>query len=595
MIKQLLLLFLLAFPILSAHAEISYQKAGTHNMHIRVENNYRYLLLPVSDNGPEYRVQIIENNQLYRSLMIRLAAEGQIDTYVPLGLQGLDLDAMHLNVRVMESSQLGGVVDSMPLGVIAWDSIQAVNTFDVSNTDYYRPVFHHTPLYGWMNDPNGMFYDSTKGVWHLYYQHNPYGSKWQNMTWGHSTSTDLLHWEHQPLAIELDAIGAIFSGSCVIDTHNSAGFGENAVIAFYTSAGESQTQSIAYSLDGGLTFTKYAGNPILVSDIPDFRDPKVWWNETSNEWNMVLACGQEMRFYASSNLKNWTYLSSFGKDYGCHGGVWECPDMMRLPVRGTEEEKWVLLCNINPGGPFGGSATQYFVGDWDGKQFVPLQEKTDSGVDTIFTKWMDYGKDHYATVSFAHAPQNRHTVLVWMSNWQYANDVPTQQFRSANALPRDIDLYVDDAGIYRMGVVASPEVANLKGDRVKAGNSRKRPLPSTALIEVEVTSANQPATITLRNEKDESVVMTYDFQAGTFTMNRTSSGITDFSRDFAAATTTPLFVGAKKHRLTIYVDKCSIEAFDAEGHWAMTNLVFPTIPYNQVEVVGGKANVYSIK
>lgn len=583
--NKILLSLLFLGMLLPLHAGVTYQKAGTHNMHVRVSGDYRYLLLPICDNGPEFRIQIIENNQLHRPLVVRLAPKDRIDYYVPLDLQGLDLAATHLNVRVIESNQLN---------TIAWDSIQPSNTFDTSNTDYYRPSFHHTPLYGWMNDPNGMFYDQTKGLWHLYYQYNPYGSKWQNMTWGHSVSKDLLHWEHQPLALEVDANGAIFSGSAVIDHNNTAGFGENAVVAFYTTAAESQTQSIAYSLDGGLTFTKYAANPILVSDIADFRDPKVWWNEQTKEWNMVLACGQQMQFYASANLKEWSFLSAFGKEYGCHGGVWECPDLMRMPVRGTDEYKWVLLCNINPGGPFGGSATQYFVGDWDGKTFTPLVEKNEKGESGVPTKWMDYGKDHYATVSFAHAPQNRHTVIVWMSNWQYANDVPTLQFRSANALPRDIDLFIDDQGIYRMGVSASPEVAALKGKAVRGGNSRNKTLPETAVIEVEVSASKKPATIVLSNDKGEKVVMTYDFKAGTFSMDRTESGKVNFSRDFAAKTTTPLFVNAKKHKLTIYVDKCSIEAFDAKGHWAMTNLVFPTAPYNKVSVTGGKVNVYSI-
>lgn len=574
--KSLLVTILaIAATIAQCIAGVTYQQSGPHNMHVRVEGNYRYLLLPIQDNGPEYRVQLIENNQLYRNLVLRLATEGKVDYYVPLDLKDLQLDAFHLNVRYGRET-------------IAWDQIQAVNSYDDSNTDYYRPLFHHTPQWGWMNDPNGMFYDEQKGLWHLYYQHNPYGSRWQNMTWGHSTSKDLLHWEHQPYALEVDVVGAIFSGSCVVDKYNTAGFGENAVVAFYTTAAESQTQSMAYSLDGGKTFTKYAGNPIIVAGIPDFRDPKVWWNEATSEWNMALACGQEMQFYGSKNLKEWAYLSSFGEGVGNHGGVWECPDMLRVKVRGTNDYKWVLLCNINPGGPFGGSATQYFVGEWDGKTFTPASDNGE-----VLTKWMDYGKDHYATVSFAHAPENRTTVMVWMSNWQYANDVPTMQFRSANALPRDIDLYRDSEGIYRIGVKASPEVAALKGKVLGKGTTVKT-VPATAVIEVEVSSSKRPATITLSNEKGEKVVMTYDFQAQTFSMDRTESGLKDFSRDFAAKTTTPLYAKAKKHKVTLYIDNCSIEAFDAQGNWAMTNLVFPTTPYNQLSVVGGKATVYSI-
>lgn len=574
--KRIILSLLLIASAFAVHANVSYQKSGPHNVHIRVEGDHRYLLLPIGDNAHEYRMHIIENNQLRQTLIVRLADQGKIDYYVPLDLQGLNLSQTHFDVRYGNED-------------IAWDQIKVANEFDISNTDYYRPVYHHTPAYGWMNDPNGMFYDEQTGLWHLYYQHNPYGSKWQNMTWAHSTSSDLVHWEAQPLAIELDIVGAIFSGSCVVDKHNTAGFGENAVVAFYTSASDNQSQSMAYSLDGGQTFTKYADNPIITAPIVDFRDPKVWWNEATAEWNMALACGQEMQFYGSKNLKQWRYLSAFGHGVGSHDGVWECPDMLRVKVRGTDTYKWVLLCNINPGGPFGGSATQYFVGEWDGKTFTP---EYDNG--EVLTKWMDYGKDHYATVSFAHAPQNRTTVMVWMSNWQYANDVPTMQYRSANALPRDIDLFKDNEGIYRLGVSMSPELAALKGKALRTNTTSYTALPEIAVLEVEVNASKRPATIVLSNEKGEQVVMTYDFQAGTFSMDRTASGLKDFSRDFAATTTTPLFGKAKKQRVTIFIDKCSIEAFDAKGNWAMTNLVFPTAPYTQVKVVGGKANVYSI-
>ncbi len=168
------------------------------------------------------------------------------------------------------------------------------------------------------------------------------------------------------------------------------------------------------------------------------------------------------------------------------------------------------------------------------------------------------------------------------------------QFRSANALPRDIDLFKDKDGIYRLGVSMSPELAALKGKAVRTNCTSCTTVPETAVLEVEVTNNKRPATIVLSNEKGEQVVMTYDFQAGSFSMDRTASGLTDFSRDFAATTATPLFTNAKKHRVTIFIDKCSIEAFDAQGNWAMTNLVFPTAPYTQVKVVGGKANVYSV-
>ena len=290
-----------------------------------------------------------------------------------------------------------------------WTSCTKVN-------ESYRSIYHHTPETNWMNDPNGMFFDETTGLWHLYYQHNPEAPVWGPMHWAHSVSSDLIHWEHKPIVLYPDSLGTIFSGSAVIDRDNTAGFGKNAVVAIYTQSEYiGQHQSIAYSLDGGFTFTKYEGNPVLIGDIADFRDPKVMHD--GDHWLMTLACQQEIRFYASEDLKQWTYLSSFGEGYGNHGGVWECPELIQMG------DQWILLVSINPGGPFGGSATQYFVGDWDGTTFTCLDDPTEQ-------KWLDYGKDNYSTFSFHNAPDNRIVSLGWMSNWQYAQQVPTGNFRS---------------------------------------------------------------------------------------------------------------------------------------------------------------------
>ena len=276
----------------------------------------------------------------------------------------------------------------------------------------------------------GMFYKD--GVWHLCYQWNPYGSKWQNMTWGHSTSKDLVNWEHQPATIIPDGLGTIFSGSSVVDTNNTAGYGKNAVVTLYTSCDASQVQSMAHSTDNGATFTKYAGNPIITLDT-EARDPNMFWHEPTQQWVLVLAHAleHEMLIYTSPNLRDWTLQSSFGKGLGCQSGVWECPDLFELPVDGNGVKKWVLICNINPGGPFGGSAAQYFVGDFDGKTFTPDRDKQGN----VPTKWLDFGKDNYASVSFSDAPDNRRTLIGWMNNWQYAAEVPTLQYRSANTLP----------------------------------------------------------------------------------------------------------------------------------------------------------------
>ncbi|WP_308268772.1 glycoside hydrolase family 32 protein, partial [Prevotella sp.] len=444
-----------------------------------------------------------------------------------------------------------------------------------TNTEQYRPVYHHTPAYGWMNDPNGMFYKD--GVWHLYYQFNPYGSQWENMTWGHSTSTDLMHWKFEGKAVEPDAWGTIFSGSAVVDHNNTAGFGNGSVVAMYTSAGENQTQSLAYSTDNGKTFTKYAGNPVITSNTPDFRDPHMFWNEDIKKWNMILAEGQHMNIYSSADLKEWTLESQFGAEYGNHGGVWECPDLMKMKVRGTNKYKWMLICNINPGGPFGGSATQYFVGDFDGKKFT-CDTKPE------VTKWMDYGKDHYATVTFDNAPDGRHVALAWMSNWQYAAQVPTMQYRSGNSIPRDLDLYEYNGDIY-CGVTPSPELT--------AARAKKATKNLTETCEV-VVSLKGSATLTLSNDKGEKVVMTYDEKNRSFSMDRTNSGLKDFSDDFAAVTTAPVY--GKISQLRLFIDKSSIEVFDAEGKMAMTNLVFPTKPYNKVTIKGkGKYVVYNLK
>ena len=536
----------------------------------RINEQKNYLLLPVQEKAEMCNIKVVKNNTQVKALNVRLASN-HIDYYVPLDLKQFGEDAklaldIHVNGTYRNDGELSGFT--------CWKNMQLSDTFDTANREKYRPVYHHTPAWGWMNDPNGMFYKD--GVWHLYFQYNPYGSQWENMTWGHSTSTDLIHWTFQGAPIEADVWGTIFSGSAVVDHNNTAGFGKGAVVAMYTSAGENQTQSIAYSNDNGQTFTKYDGNPVLTSNTPDYRDPHVFWNEDIKRWNMIMAEGQHMDIYSSADLKEWKLESQFGAEYGNHGGVWECPDLMKMKVRGTDQYKWMLLCNINPGGPFGGSATQYFVGQFDGHKFT-----CESAPEV--TKWMDYGKDHYATVTFDNAPDGRRVAMAWMSNWQYANQVPTMQFRSANSVPRDLDLYEYQGQTY-CGVTPSPELA--------AARPKKATKTLTEACEMVVTLKGN-ATITLANDKGEQVVMTYDEKSRTFAMDRTKSGQKEFSDDFAALTVAP--VHGKMSQLRLFIDRSSIEAFDADGKMAMTNLVFPTKPYNKV-LVKGKAKyvVYNL-
>ncbi len=548
-------MMLMLLSVASAKAQMIL--SDTHAM-LRLEQGKKLVLLPVQEKEEIANIAVLDKrNELLKRLNVRLAVD-KVDYLVPLEIgEGQLLDIIfHGDKRTT-----GALKD-----FVCWKELKFSDTFDTQNRERFRPLYHHTPLYGWMNDPNGMFYKD--GVWHLYFQFNPYGSQWENMTWGHSTSRDLIHWETQPLAIEADWLGAIFSGSAVIDKDNTTGFGRDAIVAMYTSAGSAQTQSIAYSTDGGKSFTKYAGNPVITQNAPDFRDPKVMWHESTKSWIVPLAVGQEVQFYSSKNLKEWKYESSFGREYGNHDGVWECPDLLEIGG------KWVLLLNINPGGPFGGSATQYFVGQFDGHKFTCEDSPSE-------TKWMDYGKDHYATVTFHNAPEGRIVALPWMSNWQYAGVVPTKQFRSANGLPRDLGL----AAVSGETILTSTPSKELLA--LRAGKVKQPTEACEILVDVKGTME-----LTLQNQKGEQVVMNYDAKAQTFSMNRTKSGEVAFSEAFPCTTVAPTYGAIKQ--LRIFIDRCSIEAFDGEGRMAMTNLVFPSEPYNIIKVKGGKATIYDL-
>lgn len=545
-----------------------------------------YVLLPVQDDAPEGKICIVRNNVQEGTFMnVRLARE-RVDSYVPFVLSAYK--GQHISIDIQ----------GVPENALCWKELKMSDSFDMTNKEKFRPVYHHTPAYGWMNDPNGMFYKD--GVYHLYFQYNPYGSVWGNMHWGHSTSTDLMHWKFEGCAIVPDAWGAIFSGSCVVDHENTAGFGKEAVVAFYTSAkstpwGDIQMQSMAYSLDNGKTFTKYEGNPILTSSEKDFRDPKVFWYAPGKHWVMILAVGQHMEIYSSVNLKEWKKESEFGAMQGAHGGVWECPDLVEIPVEGTREKKWVLICNLNPGGPFGGSAAQYFVGSFDGKKFVnesPTQ-----------TKWMDWGKDNYATVTWNNAPDGRCIALGWMSNWQYANNVPTRQYRSANTLARDLTLYREGQELY-LKSTPSVEVKKARGKKVSIPSfrvSEKHEIVNLfeekqGAYEVEILIQNAGASkiaFCLLNDKGEKVSMYYDLNRKQFVMDRSESGTVDFSKDFPAVTVAPANVD-KELTLRLFVDRSSIEAFGEDGKFVMTNLVFPSQPYVKMCFEADK-NGYAVK
>ena len=538
----------------SSVAQSQVQVLGERHAMQRISGQKNYLMLPVEEAEEGAHIKIIHNNKIVKEFNVRLAVN-KVDYYVPVDISVINgkdalIDVDFGDGRNRRHSDIKNYV--------CWTKIDYTDKIDTANRETrWRPIYHHTPTYGWMNDPNGMFYKD--GVWNLYFQYNPYGSTWENMTWGHSTSTDLVNWTYQGDVIEPDALGTIFSGSSVVDYKNTAGFGEGAIISYYTSAGQSQTQSMAYSTDNGKTFTKYENNPVLTSNIPDFRDPNIFWHEATQRWILIISESQHMKFFSSANLKDWQFESTFGEEYGNHSGVWECPDLFEI------NGKWFLLCNINPGGPFGGSATQYFVGQFDGHKFTCEDDKSK-------VKWLDYGKDHYATVSFSNAPDGRIVVLPWMSNWQYANNVPTKQYRSANGLPRDLGSFTYKGETY-LSVKPSKEILSAFAQKP----SEK--LTDACRIDVQLKGSSS---VTLSNEKGELVVLTYDEQAETLAMDRRKSGETAFSEEFPIVTTTPTY--GKIKMLQIFVDRSSIEVFDADGKVAMTNIVFPTEPYKKIIV-----------
>ena len=586
-------------PVADKATGVEVDHLGVSNTLVRVTGEGKYLLLPVQEANDDARINVLVDGNVVETIRVRLA-KSKIDYSVPYNLS--PYKGKNVILDIVTSQGRSSVREAKDDA--CWKGIRLVDAFDTANREKYRPAYHHTPLYGWMNDPNGMFYKD--GKWHLYYQYNPYGSKWQNLSWGHSESADLVNWEHKPVAVKPDGLGMIFSGSCVVDKANTAGFGENAVVAMYTSADVSQMQSVALSTDGGITFATYPYNPVITLE-SEARDPNMFWNEATGEWNLALAhaLDHEMLFFTSPDLKRWTLQSSFGKGLGCQDGVWECPDLFKLKVDGSGEEKWMLICSINPGGPFGGSATQYFIGDFDGKTFTPDRDADGS----VPTKWMDYGKDHYATVSWSNAPDGRRTVIGWMSNWQYAADVPTKQYRSANTLPREISLFRAPDGQIYASSLPSPELTALRSRLVASRSNitlkRKASgfsLPSDnggiceILADIDAAGGGK-VKLQLSNRLGECVDMVYDPAEHTLSFDRRHSGQVDFNENFPAVTVAPTFECDGRLSLRIFVDRSSIECFGNEGRSVMTNLVFPNEPYTTLSVAseGGKARIKNFK
>ncbi len=549
----------------------SQKNSSGKNLSVDYKIQSSYLLIPVEEKAPEIKISVLASNPTHQYAFDVHLAVDKIDYWVPL-------DVKELKDQNLTLSFLG--VNESILGI---KEIKQSNEFEFEYNEKYRPQFHFSPEYGWMNDPNGMVY--LDGEYHLFYQYNPYGSMWGNMHWGHAVSTDLNSWTYLPTAIAPDSLGAIFSGSAVIDVNNTAGFGKNAMVAIYTSAGRVQSQSIAYSTDKGRTFTKYEGNPVIPNPgIPDFRDPKVFWHNESNQWIMSLATKQTITFYGSANLKSWTRLSEFGDGIGSHGGVWECPDLVSLDYNG--KTKWVLLVSINPGGPNGGSATQYFIGDFDGKTF-----RADA---LPYPLWMDYGRDNYAGVTWSNIPENdgRKIFMGWMSNWDYANNVPTKNFRSAMTVARELKIANNGKHL----VVSNYPVSETK--TLRALESAKKDVvvekevvlsnlldKNKGTYEIEMTLKPQNAGIfgfILQNSKNEELEFRFDMTTGFFSIHRHKSGLVDFEGRFAAGMNAPL-VKKDAYKVRVLVDKASAEIFINEGELALTSIFFPTEVMNKLK------------
>lgn len=470
--------------------------------------------------------------------------------------------------------------------------------------EQHRPQFHFSPPQQWMNDPNGMVYH--EGEYHLFYQHYPDSNIWGPMHWGHAVSTDLVHWEHLPIALYPDEHGYIFSGSAVVDHNNTTGFGsqgETPLVAIYSyhnaeaaaaGAQDFQTQGIAYSLDRGRTWTKYEDNPVLSNPgVRDFRDPKVIWHEGTQRWIMALAVQDHLRLYGSPNLKNWKFLSSFGEDLGSHAGVWECPDLFPLTAEnGTEY--WVLLQNMNPGNPNGGSGTQYFIGDFDGQQFTvdseflkfldggPYHQNEDPG-----SVWLDAGADNYAGVTWSDIPEKdgRRIFLGWMSNWSYAQKVPTDAWRSAMTIPWSL-------GIRHINnfprLVGHPvrELTDLQvpgSERLVVADEALSLTEGLADLSVTVDlSLTDTFSFTLSNDLNEKVIFTYDKAVNEFSFDRSKSGNTAFSEEFAAIHTTERHTRSTILNMRILLDVSSAEIFLDDGANVFTEIYFPSKVYDKI-------------
>ncbi|HWZ04866.1 MAG TPA: glycoside hydrolase family 32 protein [Mucilaginibacter sp.] len=460
-------------------------------------------------------------------------------------------------------------------------------------SDTYRPQVHFSPKAHWTNDPNGMVYFNH--TYHLFFQYYPGDIVWGPMHWGHAVSKDLVHWKELPIALYPDSLGYIFSGSAVVDSNNTSGFGKDgkiplvAIFTHHDPKGEKegknnfQNESLAYSLDKGNTWTKYAGNPVLKNPgIRDFRDPKVMWYAQEKKWIMTLATLDHITFYSSPNLKDWKKESEFGKELGAHGGVWECPDLFALKSNG--KTYWVLIVNLNPGGPNGGSATQYFVGEFDGNGFTPIDNNL---------RWVDYGPDEYAGITWGNTG-SRKIFLGWMSNWQYANQVPTEKWRNAMTIPKELALKKVNGKIL---LTSNPvkELTRIEGSPVNVSNyllmsKGIKGVPNQFILKFNIDKMNDYSVI-LSNDAGEKLVIGYDNAKKQYFIDRGKSGKINFNAEFAKTAFAPRLTNITSSDIELVIDASSVELFADNGLTVMTSIFFPAKSLTRIKIQNNKGAV----
>jgi fructan beta-fructosidase len=568
--KYILSLLFCALAVVSCRPSMQEDLDADGNYSVTFKPRKAYVLIPSSYSGKASQMDLdVDGASVFEFVQDVTLAKDKVDYWIPV-------DVSKYRGREVTLRLSGVAGDDMVRGGIKFS-----DEIDMDYDEPLRPVYHFTPRFGWNNDPNGLFYKD--GLWHMYFQHNPYSVFWGNMTWGHATSNDLMHWTQHENVLRPDKLGAIFSGSAVIDTDNTAGFGRDAVVAIYTSDRRGERQSIAFSTDNGFTFTKYEGNPVL-PDHPasrDFRDPKVYW--IGGQWVMAISVSQVVEFYGSPDLKNWHLLSRFGEGIGSHRSVWECPDLRKFEYDG--KEKWVLFVTIARD-PNGANNTQYFIGDFDGERFTadPLP----------YPLWVDQGVNQYAGCTYFNAPDDRTVFIAWLTSSAFSQVVPaTKFFTGGMTLPHELSLKSNGSHPI-LASVPAPEVYAARGASAALSLGSGRTLIPNSVngaYEVDLTfipAGSEPFGFTLSNDSGEKVIYTFKPAEGILVTDRSQSGLQSFP-DGVAVQPVSVIPVRDSYKVQLFYDRLVSEMFVNDGDAVVTNCVYPEAYYDHIEVFGPAA------